>query len=74
MVICNEFRGSTNMPTCSFVIDTVDELDLLPTTTKHASGSFSKFDHLAPIGSTCICGNHGSMKIYMLFTDGWQEV
>lgn len=44
------------------------------TTTKKGTGNFSHFTQCVPIGSTCTVGNGGSTKVFMLFSDGWQEV
>ncbi len=73
-IVCNEYFGKPNLPTCNFVVDTIAELDDLPTMTKKASGSFSDFPHFAPLGSTCLCCNDGNVKTYTLFSKGWVEV
>lgn len=68
-------RPNTNI--CEFCVDTVDEVSLLPTTTSRGTGKFAddaSFKLYAPMGSTCIVGNGGSTKVFMLFSDGWQEV
>lgn len=45
-----------------------------PTTKKVGTGVFKDFTHFATIGSTCVVGNNGDTLVYMLFSDGWQEV
>lgn len=69
-------RPNTNI--CEFCVDTVDEIQLLPTTTKKASGKFSdnaNFKMYPPIGSTCIVGNGtDEVLVYMLFSNGWKQM
>lgn len=69
---------SVNTNICEFCVDTVDEVSLLPTTTKSATGKFANnpnFSMNPPIGSTCIVGNgDGDLLVYMLFTNGWKEI
>ena len=75
MILCTYFSGRANTNICEFVCDTVDELmNDAPTTTKKGTGNFSEFTHYVPIGSTCTVGNGGNTKVFMLFSDGWQEV
>lgn len=74
MVLCSKFRGITNEDLCEFVCDSVDEVQYLPTVTKKGSGTFSKFNHYAPIGSTATVNKSGSIGIYMLFSEGWKEM
>ena len=69
-------RPNTNI--CEFCVDTVDEIELLPTTTKKASGKFAgdaNFKMYPPIGSTCIVGNGtDEVLVYMLFSNGWKQM
>lgn len=69
-------RPNTNI--CEYVVDTVEEVDLLPTTTTYASGKFANeicFKTKPPIGSTCIVGNGDSeLLVYMLFSNGWKKL
>ena len=69
-------RPNTNI--CEFCVDTVDEVQLLPTITKNASGKFSddaNFKMYPPIGSTCIVGNGtDEVLVYMLFSNGWKQM
>lgn len=69
-------RPNTNI--CEFCVDTVDEVQLLPTTTKKASGKFennANFKMYPPIGSTCIVGNGtDDVLFYMLFSNGWKQI
>ena len=75
MMLCTYFPGRANKTKCEFVCDTVEELmNDAPTTTKKGTGNFSHFTQCVPIGSTCTVGNGGSTKVFMLFSDGWQEV
>ena len=75
MMLCTYFAGRANTTICEFVADTVEELmNDAPTTTKKGTGNFSHFTQCVPIGSTCTVGNGGSTKVFMLFSDGWQEV
>lgn len=63
---------------CEFVVDTVDEVALLPTTTNKAKGKFAKdvnFQIIPTVGSTCIVGNgKDELKVYMLFSNGWKAL
>lgn len=65
-----------NTSGCSFIIDNINELDYLPTTTTKGSGQFEKsFDFFAPMGSTCIIGNGSdNVLIYALFSLGWKKI
>ena len=69
-------RPNTNI--CEFCVDTVDEIQLLPTTNKNASGRFENdacFKMNPPIGSTCIVGNgEADVLVYMLFSNGWKQM
>ena len=69
-------RPNTNI--CEFCVDTVDEIELLPTTNKKASGKFAdhaNFKMYPPIGSTCIVGNGtDEVLVYMLFSNGWKQM
>lgn len=74
-VKCINFHGKENPDICEFVCDNLNELfSELPTITKKGTGEFANFDHYASLGSTAIVGNEGNTSIYMLFSDGWQEV
>ena len=62
---------------CEFYVDTDAEVTLLPTTTKKASGVFAddpNFGFTPAIGSTCVVGNDGEMKVYMLMSSDWNEI
>lgn len=67
-----------NINICEFCVDTVDEVQLLPTTTKKASGKFANDVHFKmypPMGSTCIVGNGDEdVIVYMLFSNGWKPM
>lgn len=69
-------RANTNI--MEFCVDSKDEIDYLPTTTRKGTGIFSNntmFDFIAPIGSTCTVGNEdGNVLVYMLFSFGWKEL
>ncbi len=74
-------RGNQpNTNICEYVVDTVDEIAYLPTTTKPASGIFKDSPDMEikpPIGSTCIVGNGtNEVKVYMLFSEpvNWKEI
>lgn len=73
--VCTKYAGRDNLCYCEFVCDTVEELmNDAPTTEKKGTGVFKNFEHCAPIGSACLVGNNGDMKVYILFSNGWQEV
>ena len=74
MILCSEFGGQQNTIICSFVCDTVDEVQYLPTTKKKGTGTFSDFNHYANIGSTATVNNSGNITIFMLFSEGWKEL
>jgi len=62
---------------CEFYIDEDSEVAFLPTTTKKASGTFAddpNFGFTPAVGSTCVVGNGGSLKVYMLMSSGWNEI
>lgn len=67
-------RPNTNI--CEFCVDTVDEIQYLPTTNSKGTGDFKRiadFNMYAPIGSTCIVGNgDADVLVYMLFSNGWK--
>lgn len=67
-----------NRNICEFCVDTIDEIQYLPTTTSKASGNFlglSDFGVRPPIGSTCIVGNgENELLVYMLFSSGWKQI
>lgn len=69
-------RPNTNI--CEFCVDTVDEIQLLPTSTKKASGKFANdtmFKMYPPIGSICTVGNGDEdILVYMLFSNGWKKM
>lgn len=57
-----------------YVVDSVDEMELLPTTKENGKGDYESMSP-APIGSTAIVGNEGGeIKQYMLFSFGWKEL
>lgn len=62
-------RYNTNL--YELVVDSVDEISMLPTATSYGTGDFSNMSHCMPMGSTCIV--KGGSK-YELFSDGWSEV
>ena len=74
MILCSEYGGQPNTIICSFVCDTVDEVQYLPTTKKKGTGTFADFDHYANIGSTATVNNSGNITIFMLFSEGWKEL
>ena len=74
MILCSEYGDQPNTIICSFVCDTVDEVQYLPTTKKKGTGTFADFNHYANIGSTVTIGNNGATKIMMLFSSGWQDL
>lgn len=71
-----EFHMENRRPV-DYIVDTREELDLLPTTTKKGTGACEGW---APVhaGSTAICSNGGTgVTYYMLFgEDGgnWVEL
>ena len=69
-------RPNTNI--CEFCVDTIDEVELLPTTTTKAKGKFANdanFNMYPPIGSTCIVGNNNDeVIVYILFSNGWKQL
>lgn len=71
--ICTHYADKPVIGLLQFVCDTVDEVKDLPTTTTPGNGELSTYKS-APMGSTCTVGNGGATKVYMLFTDGWQEI
>lgn len=72
--ICTRYNDKPNTELREFICDTVDEVNDLPTTTEVGKGVFKDCNYKAPMGSTCIVGNNGTMKTYLLFSSGWQEV
>lgn len=67
-----------NTSICEYVVDSVEEIGMLPTTTTNATGIFENdisFKTKPPIGSTCIVGNGSEeILIYMLFSNGWKQI
>ena len=62
---------------CEFYVDTDAEVTFLPTTDKKASGIFAddpNFNFTPAVGSTCVVGNDGNMKVYILMSSGWNEI
>lgn len=62
---------------CEFYIDTIGEIDFLPTTTKKATGDFlgnPNFEVTPSVGSTCTVGNNGDLTVYILTGTGWTEI
>ena len=61
-----------------YCVDTVEEIQLLPTTTSPGTGDFAnnaEFKCVIPMGSTCIVGNGDEdVLVFMLFSDGWKEM
>lgn len=60
-----------------YAVDTLDEVDMLPTSTTPATGDLEEEFRNAPlplIGSTCLVGNNGDLRVFMLFSDGWMEI
>ena len=76
--ICIRYADRPNTAICEFCVDTVEEVQLLPTTTKKASGKFAddtNFKMYPPIGSTCVVGNgDGDILYFMLFSNGWKQM
>ena len=72
------YANSANPNLCEFAVDTMDDLNNLPTTTQAGTGIFENdpsFDHTVPIGSTCVVGNEGgALRTFMLFSFGWKEL
>lgn len=69
-------QGSyVNPKLSSFVVDTVAEIDELPTSTTVGTGKFSHMDFTVDVGSDCLVGNKGGdLLTYMLFGFGWREI
>lgn len=67
-----------NINICEYAVDTIEEVELLPTTTTIGVGKFSEdasFKFRPPIGSTCIVGNGDEeLLVYMLFSNGWKKL
>ncbi len=60
--------------TSEFAVDTVGEVEYLPTTTAAGTGIFERYDKVK-LGSTCIVGNGSDdLLVYMLFTSGWKQI
>ena len=72
--ICTFYGGRANVGIMEFCCDTISEVSDLPTMTEHGKGVFENYKQCAPMGSTCTVGNNGDMKVFMLFSNGWQEV
>lgn len=76
--ILMKIGGRTNANICEYCVDTVEEVAMLPTAAKPATGLFEdveSFDIIPPIGSTCIVGNGSDdLLVYMLFSNGWKLV
>ena len=72
--LCTYFAGRANTTIMEFVADEISEVQDLPTTTTYGKGVFEAYKQTAPMGSTCTVGNNGDMKVFMLFSNGWQEV
>ena len=72
--LCTYFAGRANTTIMEFVADEISEVQDLPTTTTHGKGVFENYKQCAPMGSTCTVGNNGDTKVFMLFSNGWQEV
>ena len=73
-----KYANSANPRLCEFAVDTIEDLNDLPTTTKVGTGRFAgnpEFDQTIPVGSTCIVGNEGgALLTFMLFSFGWKEL
>ena len=73
--VAMKYGDRANIGFFEFVCDTIDEcVNEAPTTTRKGTGAFEAYQQYAPIGSTCIVGNNGDTKVFMLFSNGWQEV
>lgn len=72
--LCTYFAGRANTTIMEFVADEISEVQDLPTTTTYGKGVFEAYKQTAPMGSTCTVGNNGDTKVFMLFSNGWQEV
>lgn len=66
---------SNKSATDEFVVDKVEEIENLPTTTRAGTGDLSYMKDKATLGSTAIVGNEGgSVLVYMLFSFGWKQM
>ena len=73
--VAMKYGDRANIGFFECVCDTVDEcVNEAPTTTRKGTGAFEAYQQYAPIGSTCTVGNNGDTKVFMLFSNGWQEV
>lgn len=67
-----------NAALCEFAVDSVDDIQYLPTMTTKATGKFADnpdFARRPPMGSTCIVGNEGGdLLVYQLFSFGWKSL
>ena len=72
--LCTYFAGRANTTIMEFVADEISEVQDLPTTTTYGKGVFEAYKQTAPMGSSCTVGNNGDTKVFMLFSNGWQEV
>lgn len=73
-----KIRDRINNNVCEYVVDTIEEVALLPTTEHKGTGKFAgnaDFEILPKIGSTCIVGNgDDKVLVYMLFSNGWKQL
>lgn len=72
--ICIRHRDNPNVGLMELCCDELSEVNCAPTMTKMGTGSFANYKEFAPMGSTLICRNEGDIKVYMLFSSGWQEL
>lgn len=69
------YGDRANVGIAEFVVDSILEIEYLPTTKKHGSGIFASYSNTIPVGSTCIVGNQGGeILVYMLFGFGWKNM
>ena len=73
-----KFKNDIDGNVLEYVVDTVEEVELLPTTKKKGTGAFASipaFQINPEIGSTCIVGNgDDKVLVYMLFSNGWKRL
>ena len=72
--VCTRYGDRANVGLMEFCCDEISEVQDAPTTTRKGTGAFEAYQQYAPIGSTCTVGNNGDTKVFMLFSNGWQEV
>lgn len=74
-ILCSKYGNKINAPVMEFTVDSVDEVQYLPTTTEKGTGDFEHFNQCAPVGSVALVGNDGGdLLVYMLFSFGWKQI